>query len=175
METCVQEISHVSWKDYLPLISPVVIVLLFGIERYLSYKIRKREVERTWYYKVLIDPSLNKINDFFNQAQSIYSDSCSLLLASNQLPHDKYISLKSTQIGEFQKVKRAFDTDVITPINNRYPKVGMELQNRLLDLEDKFSNSIDNELFSQDDIDTFFDTVSEVRANWLNILYKPIQ
>ena len=32
-------------KELLPLISPLIVILLFGIERYLSYKIRKKERE----------------------------------------------------------------------------------------------------------------------------------
>ena len=33
-------------KELLPLISPLIVILLFGIERYLSYKIRKKERDR---------------------------------------------------------------------------------------------------------------------------------
>lgn len=175
MEHCLQEIATNNWKDYFPLLSPIVVILLFSFERILSYNIRKREIARTWYYKVLIDPSLQKINDFFQLTQNYYVSSCKTLSASNNLPHADYNSLRSSEIGKFQQAKRAFDIDVVTPINHRYPKIGEMLQNKLMDLEDKFSTGIDKELFSQDEIDAFLDKVSEARAIWLNILYEPIR
>lgn len=62
-------------KELLPLISPLIVILLFGIERYLSYKIRKKEREINWYYKAYIDPNLITINDFFNNIKSSYNSS----------------------------------------------------------------------------------------------------
>ena len=175
MEDCVKEVSDVNWKEYFPLIGPCIVILLFALERVLSYKIRKREIERTWYFKVLIDPSLSKMNDFFSDVQKVYLEASSSLSGSKTLPHTEFTSLKSTKIGEFQKVKRIFDTDIIPPINKRYPTVGSKLQNILLDLEDCFSSSIDAELFSDDDVSVFHEKVCEMRAIWLNILYEPIR
>jgi len=114
METCcIQEVNSINWKEYIPLISPVVVVLLFGIERILSYFIRKREIERTWYYKVLLDPSLEKIDTFFLSTVDLYISSCKLLAVSQEIPHKSYISMKSSEIGNFQKIKRTFDSNIV--------------------------------------------------------------
>ncbi|MBL0327013.1 MAG: hypothetical protein IPP61_17930 [Cytophagaceae bacterium] len=176
METCcIQEVNSINWKEYIPLISPVVVVLLFGIERILSYFIRKREIERTWYYKVLLDPSLEKIDTFFLYTVDLYISSCKLLAASQEIPHNSYISMKSSEIGNFQKIKRTFDSDIVTPIIHRYPDTGNKLQNSLLDLEDLFSSSLDEKKFTQTDIEDFQVKVSSAKALWLNTLYEPIQ
>jgi len=171
---CAQEMSTFNWKDYFPLISPIVVIILFGLERWLSYNIRKREIERTWYYKVLIEPSLTKIGDFFKDTQDLYKASCEKLALSNNMPHNEYNSLKSSEIGKFQQVKRAFEIDFVTPINHRYPNVGLSLQNILMDLEDKFSNGLDSEFLTQTNIETFVDSVSNSKVAWLNTLYEPI-
>lgn len=175
MEHCIHKISSSEWSDYFPLFSPVVVILLFGLERVLSYKTKKKEIERTWYYKVLIDPALSKVTEFFNTIQVLYADSCAKLSSSQDLRHDEYISLKSSEIGKFQKIKRVFDIDIITPINHKYPIVGEKLQNKLMDLEDCFTYGLDNELFSENDIDHFSTKVSKIRAVWLNVLYEPIE
>jgi hypothetical protein len=172
---CIQEASSFNWKEYLPLLSPIVVIILFGLERVLSYKIRKREVERTWYYKVLLDPSLNKIDLFFSNTIDFYISSCALLSVSQETPHASYISMKSSEIGKFQKAKRAFDSNIVTPIIHRYPDTGNKLQNSLLDLEDLFSSSLDEKKFTQTDIEDFQVKVSSAKALWLNTLYEPIQ
>lgn len=176
METCcIQEVNSINWKEYIPLISPVVVVLLFGIERILSYFIRKREIERTWYYKVLLDPSLEKIDTFFLSTVDLYISSCKLLADSQEIPHNSYISMKSSEIGNFQKIKRTFDSNIVTPIILRYPDSGNKLQNYLLDLEDLFSSSLDLKKFSEDDIEDFKVKVSSAKAVWLHTLYEPIK
>lgn len=176
METCcIQEVNSINWKEYIPLISPVVVVLLFGIERILSYFIRKREIERTWYYKVLLDPSLEKIDTFFLSTVDLYISSCKLLAVSQEIPHKSYISMKSSEIGNFQKIKRTFDSNIVTPIILRYPDSGNKLQNYLLDLEDLFSSSLDLKKFSEDDIEDFKVKVSSAKAVWLHTLYEPIK
>jgi len=172
---CIQEVSSISWKDYIPLLSPFVVILLFGIERVLSYFIRKRDIDRTWYYKVLLDPSLEKIDSFFSTTVELYIKSCGILADSQEVPHAKYISMKSSEIGIFQKIKRTFDSNIVTPIIMRYPSTGNKLQNSLLDLEDLFSNSLDMKLFSDDDIEDFQVKVSSLKAIWLSTLYEPIQ
>ena len=176
METCcIQDVNSINWKEYIPLISPVVVVLLFGIERILSYFIRKREIERTWYYKVLLDPSLDKIDTFFLSTVELYISSCKLLADSQEIPHSSYISMKSSEIGNFQKIKRTFDSNIVTPIILRYPDSGNKLQNYLLDLDDLFSSSLDLKKFSEDDIEDFKVKVSTAKAVWLHTLYEPIK
>lgn len=174
MEGCSNEIVTYDWKAFFPLLSPVVVIILFGIERFLSYGIRKKEIERNWYYKVLIDPSLLTINKFFSDADDLFRKSFTTLGASKELPHSEFMSLKSREIGSFQIVKRKFDFDIVTPIYYQYPVTGGKLQAILLDLEDAFATNIDQELFTEDDMDRFSSRVSDFKANWFATLYEPL-
>lgn len=172
---CCQDVYSLNWKEYIPLISPIIVVILFGIERVLSFHIRKREIERTWYYKVLLDPTLEKIDMFYSETIDLFISSCSLLDKSQDIPHSSYISIKSSEIGNFQKIKRTFDSNIVTPIIIRYPDTGNKLQNYLLDLEDLFSSSLDLKKFTEEDIEEFILKVSSAKAIWLNTLYEPIK
>jgi len=174
LEGSLGEIAAFDWKSYFPLLSPIVVILLFGIERFLSYKIRKREIERAWYYKVLIDPILPKIDGFFAKVPELYNNTCDELNKSKDLSHQEFRTIKSRGTGIFQDEKRRFHMDIVTPILHRYPNTGNGLQEMLINLEDKFTNNIDKELFSDDDKDEFSLWVSNVKASWINVLYNPI-
>ena len=169
------EIISFNWKDIFPLISPVVVILLFAFERILNYKTKKKENDRTWYFKVLLDPNLIKIDIFFNSIKECYINSCKILEASQDNPHSSYNSLKSQEIGKFQKIKRLFELDVISPIIFRYPNVGDALTIILMDLEDILTLNLDNDKFTEDDIDSFSAKLSEKKSIWLNTLYDPIK
>jgi hypothetical protein len=54
-----------NFKDYFTLASPIVVILLFIIDGYINHKLRKREVNRNWYLKVFIEPSILKISTFY--------------------------------------------------------------------------------------------------------------
>jgi hypothetical protein len=162
------------FKEFFPLISPVLILLLFIVERVLSYQIRQKEINRTWYYKVLIDPHIEKINVFFSTLGQLYSDSAGVLSSSLNLPHSEFLALKREEFTKFQKSKRELELIVIAPILHRYPKTGEKLTEELRGIEDLFTGSLDSGKFSIDDIDSLTKHVSSVRAVWLNILYEPI-
>lgn len=164
-----------NWQELLPLASPIVVILLFFLERIISFFIRKNEVKRTWYFKVLIDPNIEKINTFYNAIKEAYNNSSDILNASQDLSHIDYVSLKSKEIGVFQKIKRDFEIDVIEPIIYRYPKIGDKLTDILISIEDTYTTNLDSGDFSKEKTDLFISHISSCRAKWFNVLYEPIK
>src|SRR5688572_28390168 len=82
------------WKDFLPLISPAVVILLFIIDRIVAARLRRKEVERNWYLKVLIEPAIEKISEFYNSTTEQHSSSFLLLQAAIETTlHTAYVDL----------------------------------------------------------------------------------
>ena len=163
------------WKDFIPLISSIVVICLFIIDRIIGFYLRKKEVERNWYLKVLIEPEINKISIFYKDTFEGYKASAEFLKISNQKPHNDYISLKSIEFGKFQSLKRELEAEVIFPIQIRYPNVGESVTEELRNLEDHFTSCLDSELFSEDNIKQFQLYIAKNRAFLLKKLYSPLQ
>lgn len=163
------------WKELIPLVSPIVVICLFIIDRIIGFYFRKREVERNWYLKVLIEPGINKISVFFKNTLESYKLSAEFLDSNKQQPHDNYSALKSKEFGKFQSLKRELEAEVVFPVQITYPLVGEKVMEELRNLEDKFTSSLDNEKFSEVDIKQFHLFVAANRALILKLLYSPLQ
>ena len=164
------------WTTYLPLVSPIVVVVLFIIDRIIGFYLRKREIERNWYLKVLIEPGITKISAFYKSTNEIYAKSAEFLFQnSTTVAHDKYLSIKSQEIGKFQAHKRELEAEVIFPIQMRYPEVGERLTETLLNLEDCFTSALDKGFYSEQEIKDFQSKVASNRALLLTNLYTPLQ
>lgn len=147
------EANH--WPGWIPLISSFVVILLFVIDRVLGFYLRKKEVERNWYLKVLVEPGVQKISEFYSSLVEKYSQSAKLLDSNKGQPHEEYNKLKSKEFGKFQAFKRDLEIQVIYPIQLRYPDVGNDITNQLMDIEDVYTNSLDREKFKSNDIIEF--------------------
>lgn len=163
------------WKELIPLISPLVVVALFVIDRFIGYKLRKKETDRTWYFKVLIEPGIAKITDFYKTTNLSYSTAAKNLETNKSIPHSDFIKLKSKEFFKFQDAKRELEAEIIQPIIARYQFIGNSLTLILQDLEDLYTNSLGDEKFNDDDIKDFHVSSFTNRATLLNHLYSPLK
>jgi len=111
---------------------------------------------------------------FFNSVLVNYSNSAKNLGSKRGVAHITYISLKSKEFGVFQKLKRDFEAEVVYPIQLRYPRLGEQLTNSLLSLEDTYTRSLDNENFEESHINDFQKYTAQNRASFLVALYSPL-
>jgi hypothetical protein len=84
-----------TFKDYLPLLTVFVTLTLFIIDRLIAISVRRRDVQRNWYLKVLIEPNISGINEFFDKVAGAYESSSKVLQQSEGIPHSEYTSLKA--------------------------------------------------------------------------------
>jgi hypothetical protein len=177
MCTCSKEVIESSFqlKDYYPLISSAIVLLLFIIDRIIGYKIRKKEVERNWYFKVLLEPNLEKINSFFLDVENQYKASALKLKdLVSVVSHGEYINIQSLEINLFKEIKRRFELEVIKPIITRYSFMNENISIKTEDLQNHYTVQIDNLKLDQDDINEFAKDLYNIKAEWLDLLYKPL-
>jgi hypothetical protein len=163
------------WKELIPLVSPVVVILLFIIDRLIGYNLRKKETDRSWYFKVLIEPGIEKISIFYRNTNNSYSTAAKNLEANKTIPHIDFGILKAKEFFKFQESKRELEAEIIQPIIARYQFIGNSLTLVLQDLEDLYTSSLDNEYFSEEEINKFYLSAFTNRALLLNQLYSPLQ
>jgi len=175
---CCENISSTAimdWKTLIPLVSPIIVVLLFLIDRVIGFKLRKREAERNWYLKVLIEPCIQKMTTFYKETLECYKTSSTVLKNSNNLPHADYISIKSREFGKFQIIKRDTEAEIFTPIQLTYPYVGKSISENLRNIEDEFTTCLDQEKFSDEAIADFQMKLATNKAIMIKHLYSPLE
>ncbi len=162
------------WKELIPLVSPVVVIVLFIIDRLIGYKLRQKETDRSWYFKVLIEPGIEQITEFYRKVNTLYSDAAHNLDINKNISHDEFIKLKASEIFKFQEIKRELEAEIIRPIMSRYLFVGNSLTTVILNLEDLFTGYLDDEKFTNENIADFHFSAFTNRALLLNELYAPL-
>ena len=173
---CEQTYQPSSWPSYLPLVSSIVVILLFIIDRLLGARLRKKEIERNWYLKVLIEPSIAKISEFYKATHEGQVISFDLLKkAHSSTTHAKYLDAVALEVGKFSSLKRRFEGEVIMPIQARYPATGGELTSVLLVLEDEYSNFLNSNELTLEECDNFATVLNGNRSAFLNALYEPLK
>ncbi len=174
---CSKEVveSSYQFKDYYPLISSAIVLLLFIIDRIIGYRIRKKEVERNWYFKVLLEPNLEKINSFFFDVENQYKSSAIKLKdLVSVVSNSEYINTQSLEINLFKEIKRRFELEVIKPIITRYTFMNENISIKTEELQNHYTVQIDNLKLEQEDINDFSKDLYNIKAEWLDLLYKPL-
>lgn len=158
------------------IVSTLVVVIIFIIGRYFELKIRKREIERNWYFKVIIEPNINKIDIFINEAFGTIKDSVKTLIqAKTEKSYDEYIGIKSIEFGKFQELLRKFKLDFVIIVQDSYPVLTFELSSFLMNIEDSTTNILDKENLTVSDYYEIEKTIKKYKSDLLILLHKPIE
>lgn len=160
-------------KDLLPLLSVVVTIFLFATDRYISFRIRRREARRIWYLKVLIDPNIEKISSFFDDVGGAY-ERATVALKGAQGNVD-YLRLKSINAEKFIDLKRQLIAYLVQPLTVQYFDIAEKLTDFLNNLEDLYTTYLDEGLFSADDVNRFKLAAYSCKAELLDCLYSPLR
>ena len=174
---CSQEVMEKSFlvKDYYPLISSALVLILFIIDRILANNIRKREVERNWYFKVLLEPNLVKINSFFFVFENQYKNSAVKLKTLVPITiHNEYINVQALEINYFKEINRRFELEVIKPIITRYPYMYSDISIKTENLQNQYTVQIDSLKLEEEDVYEFSKELYSIKAEWLDLFYRPL-
>jgi len=159
-----------SFKDYFPLLGPFLILITFTIDRIYAYKIRKKEAYRSFYMKTIVEPSLEKIEDFFDTTLEIFSTGFTdLKKISKTTPQYKKLHIKTNQ--KFQDKKRKFEFQVVIPAEATIEKLFGKLYPLINDLEDEFVIIIDSIDSPNDLLTQFRNSLSTIKSKFILELY----
>ena len=175
---CYDKIAPVAMQktifDYFPLISSLVVILLFILDRIIAAKIRQREIARNWYLKILIEPNLDLINAFYTSAYANLEAAVNELIASRNLGHTQFLALVTAKTGLFLADKRRFEFDFIYLVGSYNSTVALELNASLRLLEDIVNETLGATDHTSLDMTTIKNRIHTARAGFYSAIYKPI-
>lgn len=164
------------YKEIAPYISSFVVILIFAFDRLLGYRLRKKELERTWYYKVLLEPNLEKIDSFFKDTLSNIKDSYKTLQSINfEENRSHYIKVQLLELEIYKKTKREFELDVLQPIYSKYNVVNSDIQLTIEKIFDEYSKIIGESILKNFNEGNFMDFLYLNKVELLEYLYKPLK
>ena len=172
---CAIPSGELSFKDYFPLISSAVVIGIFIFDRVLGYNIRKKELDRNWYFKVLLEPKLNSIDVFFNDVEKhIKKTNKDLGKIDFDSAKEQYIKCQLIHIDKFKEIKRKFELEVLKPIFSRYKDINNELNDVIDNIVNEFTEEIDGHLIGNFNFNDFSKKLYENKVVLLDVLYKPL-
>lgn len=127
-------------RDYVSIFSAFLVIATFSIDRIIARNTRKKEFLRTWYYKALFEPNLDKIETFYKDTLALFVSGYRKLKTA---PKEKIPNLKSKLNSSFYDKKRNFDFEIIALLQQCIPTIEIRLMYHMQDLEDGFVNKID--------------------------------
>ena len=161
-------------NDFSNLMQIIVVVLIFGGERYYEYHFRKKELIKEWYYKIFIDPNLEKIELFFKSVKEEFKESQQHLKSISYIcsvdDFNKKVAIAS---GKFQENKRNFESEIIYPMFYGNKNISEELTNTLQDLEDFYTLNV-GDIKNQQNTSIIDTKILETKHKIYNMLLKPI-
>lgn len=157
------------------LISGLILIGIFYLERKRNKKDRINESLVNWYLKVLIDRNLEKIDLFFSSIEDSFikelkSSQKNLFLEDEDVVFD----LKLNYIEKFDDLKENFNIQFLILVSSLDTDFYTECLNKINEVEDNVKVHIDN-AFSDEKSDFTRQRISELRAEFYSILYKPIE
>lgn len=156
------------------IVASSIVVLLFILGRRLDNSIRYEEVKRNWYLKVVIDPNISKVEEFYKYILASINSSISILVdLKSTESFDNYLLDKTKEIGKFQTIKRRFELEFIALVKTNYPEVSIEIEEILRNLEDKVTTCLDNDHLSTEHFSKLESELSSTKYDLYRILYKP--
>lgn len=157
------------------IISTIIVITIFIIGRILDGEIKSKEIRRNWYQNIIINPNINKLELFYTDILNAINNSTDILIQSkSRISFEEYLSLKSTEIGKFQSIKRNFEFEFIFLVQTNFPEIAEELSEHIRKIEDKVTIYIDDENISIDKQDNFNSEIKVLKNEIFGILYKPL-
>lgn len=163
------------WNDALkfsPLLSSVLVILIFILSQLIAANSRKAELRRSWYFKAYLDKSIDKINEFFTDSRAIMTealkDSANLMKEEDR---SNYITAKLEAISDKQ---RDFKHQVLAPLQGYYPKLFKYIDTLLDGYYDVHSSAFDKLNDQTKALRDYLFETDMIRNNLMAFLATPV-
>ncbi|MCH6200410.1 hypothetical protein MMU07_12540 [Aquiflexum sp. LQ15W] len=157
------------------ILSAVIIILIFIWERKINKKERINESLVNWYLNVLIERNIQKIDSFFEQLEIFFIED--IKVSQNNLfleDEDINFGLKLDYIKKFDDLKENFNIQFLTIVSSLDSELYSICLNKINEVEDTVKSHIDK-TFSGELNGLNRLKISQLKAEFYNILYKPIE
>lgn len=155
-----------------PLVSSVIVILIFIISQLLANWSRRNELRRSWYFKAYFDVSLKKLEDFFQLCNADVKKSL-IDLKEIQDGNDKITHVTKT-LENISDRQRDFNTQVLLPLMGAYPRTFKNIGIILDNFYDIHSEVFDTPVGDKDPYKEYLEKLALIRTNLMTFLAVPV-
>ena len=153
----------------------ILALVIFVWDRISNSRIRRKDLERTWYYNVLIQPNLEKIDTCFDYFTNTYKSIIEVLSRHNAHDDLKYLKLKAGETGKINAIRRKLELGIVEHIRRYDDSLYDILIDLLREIEDRLIASIEADKFTHEDVKEIENFLFNKKADLLELLYEPIR
>jgi hypothetical protein len=165
--------DHSFVKDILPILSALLVVILFIWDRVADVRNRRKELIRTWYFKAHLEPNTTKVNDFFDDVEKLIDDEIPKISGLTAAGGTPLIEI-TVVLKSISDLKRHFSHQVLIPLKSTYSKIFENSEEILRDIEDLASIALTTTGTDSDKFEKFYLALFQKKAELLKQLSQPI-
>jgi len=150
MEEIINESNF--WKENIVKIIGIgIAILTFITERVITYLREKRTTKYNWFLKVIVEPHLDLINEFYKTTDRELKNACEDLKSQESLNDLDYIVLKRSYCDTFKDRRKEFFNNFVSMVSAFDKGISTKVDTIINRLDDNYVTAID---FVNEDADS---------------------
>lgn len=168
------QVQNSDWLDeHGQTIGTIVIILLFALERWLAFREKNVDRRENWYHSVVIQPNLERINNFFEEySQSALSAAQNITNSLISANPSTLLQVKAAFFNQLTIAIQKFDFDFLMIIYGYDIRRHSILLQTLNNMHDEAVRALDNDTPNSNNI---LLEIKNQKAIFYNNLYQPLR
>lgn len=165
-----------SWiEEHSGTLGTIVVILLFITERIISSYDKKRELNRNWYYSVIVLPNLSNISAFFQKYSKVTGEAYLSISSNSTIDANTLQQLKAIHFKKLRDIIHEFDFEFLMTVYmfslGRYDSLWQIIENT----HDNVVIILDKQNLVKDDLDELNRRLKEEKSIFFNALYAGLK
>ena len=137
---------------------------------------KKKEIDRSWYLNVLVNPNLERIEGFFSNVRELVVETVTELTKAKDGSINDYNQLKAIRTKLFKDELRKFEYDFIKLIQSNSTEISEKMMEWSRSFDDIVSNYVDTIVHSDSiNDDDVLKRLSAAKSEFYKILNEPLK
>ena len=163
------------WEDHFIEMAAIILALCtFILERILNYKREKKNSKYDWFLKIIVEPNLDDIKEFYIKADNDLRIACKDLQNRESSLNDmEYAIQVRTYHNTFKTDRRKFFNNFVSMIGSFDKKMALKVDGIINELDDFYGTALD---YANSDVNTegMIADIFKNKADLYQTLFKRI-
>jgi len=151
------------FQYFLPLVGPTIVIATFWMNYKKDKKNKRKEAKRAWYFKAYFEPSIKKVEIFFDDSAALMSEAIETFNKSyeDDVNMEDRIRMVTLALANLASKKRRFLIEVVDVLKISYKDEALMIEELLNEFEDA-GTTVFGKLDIAIESDRFFIYLSEI-------------
>jgi hypothetical protein len=161
------------FSKYIPLLSPIIVIVTFIINDRYTRKVKRKESERTWYFKAYFESQIKTVDAFFDNADHLMKVAVTTYLdLLSKGDKQGIIEFVGATLLALADSKRIFEIEVLGVLKSTYPKIFSDIEKDLMNFEDAGTTAFENDQ-TGDPYFIYIEEIYKIKTKLMLSLSKP--